>query len=540
SGFDKYAKLNNDIVLESINLSNINRNIDMNGFSFIIPSNAIVNVKATKDNQISCFYTQSSNPIFIVQGILELYAGELSSSKDGSLIKIENNGKIYTRNPIINNSFYDNTNGIDIGRPSIYDNQLVKLHIPIGTAIEGGKEDAYYHLDINAKTVIESQVQPTFYYSIIKSNQSVTVKQGIYNDATYLKNIPIFKHQLVMAIDETVTSENIENYLPKEIVTKDNQYITVHFDTSTFDESLEEQTLFGEYHNINDLFLPYLPKLELKILKNEKVPLSQFYTTFAGASSLVDVGMLSPDYVDSPIIIHINYTNAKKIFLQYSSNADFINPIEKEINMFGLNYPTNYNSVSVSTQEVVYFRLRIVDGLQDGYSNTMKIDCCQTYYFAEPDSQWAEQEIEDNETVVVPPPTTDNDKTETPNPLPDNGSDHRNDGSIDEPKDKSEVVIKKEEIESNIKAETDIIVDLKKHQVTIPYETAKKHNDSDIIVTEKNDSVEITSDQISINDKTIQIETQSNNYTSFAYIGYISVIGGVLLSCLCFFKYQRR
>lgn len=532
------AKLNNDIVLESSILSYASKDIDMNGYSIIIPETAAVCIKASTKNQVSRFYSHGDKPIFIVEGILELYAGELSSSASGSLIKINNNGKLYTRNPLIDDHYYENNSGLDIGRPSIYDSQIVDLNIPNGTAIDGGKETKYYHTNIHAKTVIQSDVQPTFYYSTITSQQNVIVEQGYYNNRSNIKNIPIFKHQLVMAIDDSVDSNNIEKYLPKEIVTKDNQYITVHFDVSSFDDTLLEQTLSGEYHNINELYRPYFAKLELKIIKNQKIPLSQFYTTFPGVNSLSDTGILSPNASNPQVTLNINYTNADQIFIQQSSNIEFINYIEEEIDTWGYDYPLYKQIGSISQQQSRYFRIRFVGGLQEGYSNIIKIDQWQMSYVAEPESSW--QEDTNDLPIVVPPPTTDNDNTETPEPLPDDGSEHRNDASIAEPDDKNEVIIKSDESDSNIKAKEDIIIDLEKHQVIIPYEIAKKYGSNDIIVKEEDNIVRVTSNNQDINEANIQKRKQTKTKSDNSYISYMIVGSGILLSAISFFKYQRR
>ncbi|MEG0452069.1 MAG: hypothetical protein RR428_06140 [Coprobacillus sp.] len=533
---NKKAKLSNNIVLDSLNISYASRDFDMNGYSFIIPQTVSVCVKANTENAISRFYSPTGQPIFIVEGMLELYAGELSSSASGTLIQINDNGRLYTKNPVIEETDYPNDKGLEFGRPSIYDNQIVKLSIPNGTAISGGKETAYYHTDITAKNVIESSIKPIFYYSTIKSNQDVEVVQGIYNDVKNIKNISIWKHQLVMSIDDTVTSVDIAKYLPKEITTKDNQYLTVEFDSSTFDESLEEQILYGKYHNINNLYLPYLPELKLKIVKNKQVPLSQFYATFNGRNSLFETGLLSPRPINAPINININYMNAENFVLQYSQNIDFINAKEYEFFNEGYTYPIRIRSVSISPKDTMYFRLHILDGLQKGYSNIVKIEKFHVYYVSEPESDWIEDDENNN---IIPPPSTDNDITDEPNTLPEDGNDHRNDSSIDEPKDESEVIIKEEEISSSIKAEEDIVVDLKQHQVTIPYETATQYQSNDIVINEYNNKVEIKNDENEINDSSITIIQKENKDSSHSMLVFIVIIG-VLLSVLCFFKYQRR
>ncbi len=545
SGSD--AILKNDIIISKREFNVLSplkdKNIDMNGFSLIIEKDHMFAVKSKYTNSIVRFYTNSSDPIFIVRGGLELYSGEYSSTGKGSLVKIEGEGKLYTKQPFLESTFYPNDEGQEIGMHSIYDNQKVKMTIPEGTAIQGGSETAYYHMDIHAKTVVDSLIKPVFYYSSIQSSQAIGVTQGTYNGVTNMKKIPIWEHQLVMGIGDDIIDEyDMNKATPEHIMTKDNQYITVSFDTSLFNPLLDEQILKGTYHNVDPFYIDYLPKLELKILKNQEVPLSHFTTFFGGIDCLTEV-FYSKWLSVYPIINHINFTNEDNIILEYAYNQDFLSSrFNNNIFDSGVWSSTDINSSAMGLlkDERIYARLIIKEGLQNGYSNVLSLSSKGVQYISEPESEWMTQEKEE---VVIPSPPIDGGSNRIPEEVKPEGNDHRNDGSVDEPAKKNEDTIDKDDMDSHIKADEDIVVDLEKNKVVIPKEVVKKYRESSLKVSETQEDVQVevtNKDGHTERIKEPDIEVIKNETESFSYIGYIGVGIACVICIILFLRHQRR
>ena len=527
-------RLENDITIrESAILKNNKIKVDMNGYSFIIPEGAAFCLRSNEKNSSWTFIASQNTPVFKVDGILELYTGNLISNGTGTLIDIGKTGRLYTKNTIIDTNYYNTTLDSDNGIHSIYDNQVVQLNIPYGTAIHGGQETNYYHLNIKAKTVIQSSVQPTFSYCSIESSQDVLTKQGVYNGVNSIDSISIWKHQLVQSIDSSMEIENLQNILPNKILTKDNQQVSVYFDASQYDPTIDEQILVGEYRNINALYQDALPELTLKLVKDQVVPISDFTLSLSGTNCRSELPIDNNSRVT--LLIDVNYIVTTDAYIEYAKNIDFINFKTMNIDFWEGQYNllSQDSYLAINKNDCYYFRLVVNDGYQKGYSNVIKIENFITYYISEPKSEW----LVDNALPSIPPPNLGGSQ-DKPDDLLGGGSDHRNDTSIDEDKDDNQVDIKEDEINANIKAKEDIVVDLKNHQVTIPHEIAKRYKSHTIHVIEKDDEVKITVDNKEVMDESIQVKDKEQKNQS--YLGYIIVATLAVISIFGFLFYQRR